>query len=55
MQGRSGPSEEPEEATPEVPTAVTVEVEEIHPLPEVKNVFDIIKFDLYSRRLYLTK
>lgn len=38
MQGRSGPSEEPDEATSEVPAAVTVEVEEIHPLPEVRNV-----------------
>ncbi|KAK3536663.1 hypothetical protein QTP86_015460, partial [Hemibagrus guttatus] len=34
MQGRSGPSEELEESTSEVPAAVTVEVEEIHPLPE---------------------
>lgn len=36
MQGRSGPSEELEEAASEVPTAVTVEMQEIHPLPEVK-------------------
>ncbi|XP_030632044.1 LOW QUALITY PROTEIN: fer-1-like protein 4 [Chanos chanos] len=33
-QGRSGPSEEPEDSSSEVPGAVTVEVEEIHPLPE---------------------
>ncbi|XP_060713707.1 fer-1-like protein 4 [Tachysurus vachellii] len=34
IQGRSGPSEEQEESSSEVPAAVTVEVEEIHPLPE---------------------
>uniref|UniRef100_A0AAY4DVA5 C2 domain-containing protein n=1 Tax=Denticeps clupeoides TaxID=299321 RepID=A0AAY4DVA5_9TELE len=33
-QGQRGPTEEPEESTTEVPGAVTVEVEEIHPLPE---------------------
>lgn len=38
MQGRSGPAEESDEVASEVPAAVTVEVEEIHPLPEVKNV-----------------
>uniref|UniRef100_A0A674C754 Fer-1-like protein 4 n=1 Tax=Salmo trutta TaxID=8032 RepID=A0A674C754_SALTR len=32
--GPSGPAEESEEAITEVPGAVTVEVEEIHPLPE---------------------
>ncbi|XP_066558256.1 fer-1-like protein 4 [Amia ocellicauda] len=34
VQGRSGPGEEPEDRDSEVPGAVTVEVEEIHPLPE---------------------
>lgn len=33
--GHSGPSEDLEEAGSEVPGAVTVEVEEIHPLPPV--------------------
>ncbi|XP_017548337.1 fer-1-like protein 4 [Pygocentrus nattereri] len=33
-QGHSGPAEEPEDSASEVPEAVTVEVEEIHPLPE---------------------
>ncbi|MBN3325149.1 FR1L4 protein, partial [Atractosteus spatula] len=33
-QGRSGPEEEPEDSSSEVPGAVTVEVEETHPLPE---------------------
>lgn len=48
VQGRSGPSEESEGATTEVPAAVTVEVEEIHPLPEVKNVSVINALYLYT-------
>ncbi|KAL4648921.1 fer-1-like protein 4 [Arapaima gigas] len=34
VQGRSGPEEEREESGSELPSAVTVDVEEIHPLPE---------------------
>lgn len=37
--GPSGPTEESEEAGTEVPGAVTVEVEEIHPLPEVSTAY----------------
>lgn len=33
--GHGGPAEESEDAGSEVPGAVTVDVEEIHPLPEV--------------------
>lgn len=53
-QGHGGTSEESEEATSEVPAAVTVEVEEIHPLPEVKHVFfHLNTLNLHTRTLPL--
>lgn len=35
VQSQSGPAEESEDIAAEVPSAVTVDVEDVHPLPEV--------------------
>lgn len=37
MQSPSGPAEESEDVGAEVPAAVKVEVEDVHPLPEVSD------------------
>ncbi len=37
MQSPRGPAEESEDVGAEVPAAITVEVEDVHPLPEVSD------------------
>lgn len=56
VQSPSRPAEESEDVGAEVPAAVTVEVEEIHPLPEVCYyvcLFNVIKLHIIIFSLYV--
>lgn len=48
MQSPSGPGEESEDSGAEVPTTVTVEVEDVHPLPEVSDQVCLVGKDKLS-------
>lgn len=48
MQSPSGPGEESEDGGAEVPAAVTVEVEDVHPLPEVSDQVCLVGKDKQS-------